>query len=176
MRWKFASLALILAVLGAIALAPISTEAAKPSAGLSGPVSGTTDTGGTFEGVVTVTRFVANPDGTLGAVGTLTGTLTDSTLAGGSAPIAGETATFLVTTAAGSCRILDLTLGPLDLDLLGLEVHLDTVHLEITAQQGPGNLLGNLLCAVANLLNGGGGLSGVLTQIVNLLNQIIGAL
>jgi hypothetical protein len=25
----------------------------------------------------------------------------------------------------------------------------------ITAVQGPGNLLGNLLCAVANLLNGG---------------------
>ena len=55
--------------------------------------------------------------------------------------------------APGQCQILDLVLGPLDLDLLGLVVHLDTVHLNITAQRGPGNLLGNLLCAVAGLLN-----------------------
>ena len=33
------------------------------------------------------------------------------------------------TQATGSCEILDLTLGPLDLDLLGLVVHLDQVHL-----------------------------------------------
>src|SRR3954453_22941404 len=31
------------------------------------------------------------------------------------------------------CPILDLTLGPLDLNLLGLIVHLDQVHLTITA-------------------------------------------
>ena len=49
-----------------------------------------------------------------------------------------------------------LTLGPLDLNLLGLMVHLDQVVLDITAQSGAGNLLGNLLCSVANLLNGGG--------------------
>jgi hypothetical protein len=45
----------------------------------------------------------------------------------------------------------------------------------ITAEQGPGNLLGNLLCAVANLLNGTGGPT-VLQQIANLLNQILAAL
>jgi hypothetical protein len=56
-------------------------------------------------------------------------------------------------TPPGQCEILDLVLGPLDLDLLGLVVFLDTVHLNITAQQGPGNLLGNLLCAVAGLLD-----------------------
>jgi hypothetical protein len=57
-----------------------------------------------------------------------------------------------VTAATGSCQVLDLTLGPLHLDLLGLVVDLKQVHLTITAQQGAGNLLGNLLCAVANLL------------------------
>ena len=74
--------------------------------------------------------------------------------------------------ATGSCEILDLTLGPLDLDLLGLVVHLDQVHLNITAESGPGNLLGNLLCAVAGLLDNG----GALTQIASLLNQILQAL
>jgi hypothetical protein len=32
-------------------------------------------------------------------------------------------------------------------------IDLNQLHLTTTAQQGPGNLLGNLLCAVANLLN-----------------------
>jgi hypothetical protein len=34
---------------------------------------------------------------------------------------------------------------PLDLNLLGLAIHLDRILLDITAQSGPGNLLGNLL-------------------------------
>jgi len=36
-------------------------------------------------------------------------------------------------------------------------------------------LLGDLLCSIANLLNGGN-LLGQLTQIVSLLNQILAAL
>jgi hypothetical protein len=46
------------------------------------------------------------------------------------------------------CPVLDLTLGPLDLDLLGLLVHLDRVHLTITADSN-GGLLGRLLCSVS---------------------------
>ena len=42
----------------------------------------------------------------------------------------------------------------MNLNLLGLKVHLNRVHLNITAQTGPGNLVGNLLCAVAHLLDG----------------------
>jgi hypothetical protein len=54
---------------------------------------------------------------------------------------------------SGVCDVLDLNLGPLDLDVLGLVVNLSEVDLNIDAVAGPGNLLGNLLCAVANLLN-----------------------
>jgi hypothetical protein len=50
-------------------------------------------------------------------------------------------------------------------------IHTDSIHIEITAQQG-GGLLGDLLCSLDNLLNNGGSLS----QIVDLLNQIIGQL
>jgi hypothetical protein len=46
------------------------------------------------------------------------------------------------------CNVLDLTLGPLDLNLLGLMVHLDTVHLVITADS-EGGILGSLLCSLA---------------------------
>ena len=55
-------------------------------------------------------------------------------------------------------------------------MHLDTVHLNITAQSGPGELVGNLLCAVANLLNGGLPLNTVLGQIAALLNQLLAIL
>ena len=54
--------------------------------------------------------------------------------------------------------------------------HLDTVHLNITAQSGPGELVGNLLCAIANLLNGGLPLNTVLGQIAALLNQLLAIL
>ena len=80
----------------------------------------------------------------------------------------------------GACDILTLGLGPLDLDLLGLRVALDEVNLLIEAIPGAGNLLGNLLCGVAGLLDGGlgGGLGGLLTNlldaIADLLNGLLG--
>ncbi|GAQ91683.1 hypothetical protein KFL_008340025 [Klebsormidium nitens] len=59
-------------------------------------------------------------------------------------------------TAAG-CGILNLVLGPLNLNLLGLLVQIpNAVTVVITAVPGGGALLGNLLCAVTNLLNGTG--------------------
>ena len=73
-----------------------------------------------------------------------------------------------------TCSILDLTLGPLHLDLLGLIVDLNQVHLMITAQRGPGNLLGNLLCAVAGLLDGGAN-GNAIQQLLNQINAILGA-
>lgn len=75
-----------------------------------------------------------------------------------------------------SCQILTLTLAPLDLNLLGLVVHLNQVFLTITAVSGAGNLLGNLLCDVANLLNPGGPLSNLLGNLETTLNAILAAL
>ena len=75
-------------------------------------------------------------------------------------------------TAQAACDVLNLVLGPLDLDLLGLQVHLDRVVLNIVAQSGAGNLLGNLLCAVAGLLDG----NALLTEIANILNSILAIL
>ena len=76
---------------------------------------------------------------------------------------------------AQACEILSLTLGPLHLDLLGLVIDLNQVELDIVAQPGPGNLLGNLLCAVVNLLNNVN-LGSLLQQLVNALNALIAAL
>jgi len=78
-------------------------------------------------------------------------------------------------TSAGATQILHLSLGPVDLNLLGLDVHLDNcnngpVTVDITAQSGPGNLLGNLLGGLAHLLDSNAGTNALL----NKLNRIAG--
>ena len=69
---------------------------------------------------------------------------------------------------------MNLRLGPLDLNLLGLEVHLNRVRLDIVANPGAGALLGNLLCAVAGLLDRTGLLSQL--RLSNTLNRILALL
>ena len=165
---------LTVALLLTIGLAgPASAETAFDPTAV--PVTGTlADATGAVGGTFDVQNFVTD-NGALQAVGTFTGTVTD---AAGNTTQGTEQLAIPVDLAqsAGSCQILDLVLGPLDLDLLGLQVHLDTVHLNITAQSGPGELVGNLLCAIANLLNGGLPLNIVLGQIAALLNQLLGIL
>ena len=166
-----AFVAAIVAAFGA-STTPAAAATAAPTAGsgLSVPIS-FAQSGGLLNGVFTITSFSVNSARQLVANGTFTGTA----VVGGVAQTVTDTPASTPAQATGSCRILDLTLGPLHLDLLGLVVDLNQVHLTITAQQGPGNLLGNLLCAVANLLNGSG-TPTALQQLVNLLNQILGGL
>jgi hypothetical protein len=158
---------------GPASAAPAPAAPAIPA--LSTPITGTfTDTSGgtgTAAGTFTPTDF-ATDGSTLLANGVADVTMTDS--AGQQVGTESRAVTVPVGVAAASCEILDLVLGPLDLDLLGLVVHLDRVHLNITAESGPGNLLGNLLCAIAGLLD-----PGPLTNLqalVDLLNQILALL
>jgi len=77
-----------------------------------------------------------------------------------------------VATHQGTCQILDLILGPLHLDLLGLVVDLygktkrDPVEVTITGEPGHG-LLGDLLCSLA----GGGNITS-LVQLQSLLQSL----
>jgi hypothetical protein len=146
-------------------LAPI-----RASAAASLPITGTfTDaTGGTgvFMGTLSPQSFGVK-NGTLVLIGTLAGTLTDHTGALLGTVTSGNVALPVGTPTGSTCQILNLTLGPLHLNLLGLVVNLNQVHLTINAQSGPGNLLGNLLCAVANLLNGGAPDLGTLSTLLN---------
>lgn len=70
------------------------------------------------------------------------------------------------------CNVLNLVLGPLDLNLLGLRVQLNQVNLRITAIPG-GGLLGDLLCGVTNLLNPTGLLGNTLAQVLNSLLALV---
>jgi hypothetical protein len=172
----FAALAATLAVLVGLTIAPAASAQTTPGLTVScvtptcltQSITGTVGTN-TFDLTSTLTRFV-NVNGTLNAVTAVTGTVTN-TVTGVVTPVS-TTARIPVTAlqANGTCSILDLTLGPLHLDLLGLVVDLNQVHLTITGQTGPGNLLGNLLCGLANALNGGqgGGIAGLLNRLFGL--------
>ena len=79
------------------------------------------------------------------------------------------------------CDILNLSLGPVDLNLLGLEVHLDNCHngpvtVDVTAVPGAGNLLGNLLCSLSHALDnnhGHGNGNNIVTFINRIANEIL---
>jgi hypothetical protein len=77
--------------------------------------------------------------------------------------------------AAAVCPILRLRLGPIRLNLLGLRITTNRIRLNIVAVPGPGNLLGNLLCAIAGLLDGPPTLAQ-LTRATRQLNRVLGLL
>jgi hypothetical protein len=160
--------ALALTIATAATVAPLAS-AAPPTATISNTISGTTATGLNVAGTLSNIRFV-NQQGQLALTGVLNGQVTDA-VGNVLATITNLPVNLPTIGAApnGTCSILDLTLGPLHLDLLGLVVDLNQVHLTITGQTGNGQLLGNLLCGLANALNGnGGGLAGILNRLLGL--------
>ena len=172
MKRRLAFLAVLTAVVTTVTVMTIApaAPAAPPTATISNTISVTTADGLTLTGTLSNIHFVNLGGGQgLALQGVLNGTVTNAanevvrtiTNQAITLPVIGAAAT-------GSCSILDLTLGPLHLDLLGLVVDLNQVHLTITGQTGPGNLLGNLLCGLANALNGNGG------GLANILNRLLG--
>ena len=158
---------------GTAAAAPASTAApaastAAPLATVTGTINETIAGVGTFVGSFTPTRFTTS-GGNLTVTGLLTGTFTS--VANVVTPVSQVVSTTVTDAAAkAACTILSLELGPLDLNVLGLRIQLNEVDLLITAVPGAGNLLGNLLCAIAGLLDGGniGGLATLLNRILGL--------
>jgi hypothetical protein len=174
-----------------IALLPATASVAQAEngkgAGVAVPVTGTATTvDGTVQsvtGTLTVQRFTRQQK-QIFAEGTLVATIASAGAGGAVQNVVTQVSVPLVmpsgpTTLAAtpaitvaSCDILNLVLGPLDLNLLGLTVHLNQVILNVVAVTGAGNLLGNLLCAITGLLNGGGSLAG----LVAALNALLGLL
>jgi len=141
---------------------PLPVQLTGTATGLGLPANST------IAGTLNIQRF-ANRNGALVAIGTFTGTIRDA--AGTVVRQIAQPVAIPVDTQAtnGSCQILHLVLGPLHLDLLGLVIDLSQVTLDITAVPGAGNLLGNLLCAIAGLLDGPNPLGGLAALLNNLL-------
>lgn len=161
-------------------VAPRSTVSA-PSAGkgaMRSTVDGTfTGAGrtGTVHGTFTPTRF-SQHDNRVFATGRLAAIMVD--LSGKRVGTVTRTVTVPLRRPARtahpmlSCQVLNLMLGPLEVNQPGQRVHLNAIRLNVTAPPGAGNLLGNLLCAVSGLLNG----PGVLNELVDDLNTVLGLL
>jgi len=128
-------------------------------------------TGVTAQLVNGVTQLVAN--------GTIAGQAFTAPITLGVTPSAANPA---------ATPILNLHLDPINLNVLGLQVKTSEICLNISAQPGPGNLLGNLLGGLANALNtptgtlGGflgslaDGTSGLTGTVNDLLNGVTGLL
>ena len=196
MSKRFLRLAILTAAIGSFVTIPAAPALAQggnnPNINrLDVPVTGAVQKDGVpagkFAGTFSISRFAIQAE-RLVAIGQLTGAVTDPAGNVGSTMVtniampvdnasgspAAEALASCDTDATGqaACDILNLVLGPLHLDLLGLVIDLNRVVLNITAQPGPGNLLGNLLCAITGLLDAG----SLGQQLVNLLNQLIGIL
>ncbi|KAJ3045577.1 hypothetical protein HDV00_009234 [Rhizophlyctis rosea] len=171
-----ALLALCITLMGSLTVAAPAPQDSESSGPPVGQVTDATINGNPFEGATfAIKNFVAGDDNTLKAQGILHAVYQGQTIAEpitlpvrsiNDKPVSGLSRRQL------SCSILNLDLGPLNLNLLGLVVDLNEVILVLRAVPGANALLGNLLCAVTGLLDAG----GLLSSLVGSLNQILGLL
>ena len=182
MLHRLTSVGLVAALLGVLTFmpAPATTALAQKKGGGAGSAANSFPVNFTGTSALGAVNFVGNfniqkfdvQNGNIVAIGTLTGQVTGAVT--GLVQNLAATIPLLLgpSGAGGTCEILHLELGPIDLNLLGLVVHVDKIVIDITAQSGPGNLLGNLLCAIAGLLDN----NGPLDIIADLLNSLLGVL
>jgi len=136
-----------------------------------------------FKGTYTIDRFTTR-NGKLVAVGNLRGTMRKK----GKTKRVAKNAVIMPASVAGAgpaslakasqlppipgaCQVLNLSLAPINLNLLGLSVRTNQIDVRIDAIPG-GGLLGDLLCSVTNLLNP----TGALGQLTGALNNLAAAL
>jgi hypothetical protein len=160
------------------------------------PMHGVAKGGKKFSGTYGIQRFVvATVNGKRGvyALGTLTATLKGKHVTRNNvmlpAKLTGATSTTKSTRqAATTCTVLHLVLGPINLDLLGLNVAVgggiippgsqaaQPITINITADP-TGGLLGQLLCGLTNSLGGSlSTLSGQLNQLSATLTSLVSLL
>jgi hypothetical protein len=151
------------------------------------PVTGTfvdaTGGAGTFNGTLDIERF-ASRERALVALGTISGTLTDST--GASRSVTDHAVTLPVTDIAvmgaaaatqaegpittqqvgQECELVHLEFGGITLNVLGLRISLSPIVLDV----GLGGILGGILCGLLGALGGGAPAAAQ----ANILNSALG--
>jgi hypothetical protein len=187
-RIRMAALAALTVCAVSLGAASTASAAQEPA---TTPLTKTVALTGTkgFKGTYTIDRFTTR-NGKMVAVGNLRGTMRKNgktksvakngvimpaAVAGAGPASAAKAAQQPLPDIPTACQVLNLTLGPINLNLLGLVVRTNQIQVRIDAVPGAGNLLGNLLCAVTNLLNPAGAL-GALTGAINQLTAALNAL
>jgi hypothetical protein len=147
--------AMLAVAVGMLGSATATTASAAPSARAAATdravaVSGVSATGERFRGTYRIERLVRSADGRTYAVAEIRGVLGRHLVVRRNVRlrVSPKAHTAQITPTPGACQVLNLTLGPLDLNLLGLRVRLSEVNLLIEAIPG-GGLLGDLLCGLS---------------------------
>ncbi len=130
-----------------------------------------------FKGTYTIERFV-NRGGKLYSVGTLKGKVRGKRVTKENVrmPVAltsGAAQASQVPPIPGACQVLNLVLGPININLLGLSVRTNQINLRIDAVPGAGNLLGNLLCGITGILDPNALANTPLGQLAQILNALL---
>ena len=191
--WRVSGLAILL-----LMMSGIPVKAQKAAAGLTVPVAGSGDFNGTatinrFErrgGQIVAIGFVKNSAGTAfaGVVWPVTLSANPGTLTATSVPaMAGAQLTRIAWSprgqngarlvpvqAAGSCGVLNISLGATTVNLAGAQVSLSPITLDVSGQSG--TPVGDLVCAILNIVGSVGGLVNSVANVVNLLNSLLGSL
>jgi hypothetical protein len=201
--WRIAVVMMVLTVVGET---PARAQPTATPTGLRLPVSGTIAKGGEFTGTISINRFeqrdnqivaVGFVSGVLSRGGRTLGTAVAGevtwpvVLKSGGQLIAyryapgtarpmqiawspgGRPAFSILRVQAQSCQVLDIALGPINVDILGFQVALSAVTFSLTGGTGP---LGDLVCAVSDLLGNVAGLVNLLNSILGLLTGLLGGL
>ena len=181
MRGSFSK---VLGVLSILLFAFSIAEAAAPGS-VKLPVNGTFKGGGIFSGTATINRFENRGD-EIWAVGFVTGVLSRGNKTIGNI-VAGEFAwpvslssrasshgalsAAKITPSQETCEVLQIGLGPIDVNLLGFSVSLGAITFDIVGEVG--TPLGDLVCSIVALL---GTVADVVDLVVGLLNTLLGLL
>jgi hypothetical protein len=153
------SVCMTLAVISALAAAPAAGAAQQKTVPMKQviAVSGATKGGKAFKGTYAINRFKRAASGKLVAVGTMRGKLGGRRVARRNvrmpARLAKAASSAQLPPIPNACQVLNLVLGPINLNLLGLVVRTNQINIRIDAVPGPGNLLGNLLCGITGILD-----------------------
>jgi hypothetical protein len=181
-------MALIIALTVALPiLTPFAPAAAQPTVAaplLTLPIAGTATRHGTFSGTLAISSVVGQSADHVVVEGVVTGTVTK---ADGSPlgtvlsvpvqlPLTGNWRQVArlapepqrrVVLAQSTCGVLHLSIGAIDLDVLGVVVTTTPITLDISGDTaGP---LGSLVCSILNLVT-------TVANLVNLLTSLLGGL
>jgi hypothetical protein len=142
-------------------------------------MTGTAKNGKKFKGTYTIKRFT-HRGSKLYAVGTLKGRLKGRRVTKNNvripASLARPASAAQIPPTPNACQILNLTLQPIDLNLLGLRLRTSRIDLRLEGVPGAGNLVGNLLCGITGILDPQAATPAtpsVLTQVLNALLALV---
>jgi hypothetical protein len=142
-------------------------------------MTGTAKNGKKFNGTYTIQRFT-HRGSKLYAVGTLKGRLKGRRVTKNNvripASLARPASAAQIPPTPNACQILNLTLQPIDLNLLGLRLRTSRIDLRLEGVPGAGQLVGNLLCGILGILDPQAATPAtpsVLTQVLNALLALV---